>query len=666
MVLDCYWHFASVGDHYLGRVLAGFDPNCGDFDKLPPHWTMVDPITNTDIKKGMDMMFGRLLVLHPDSIPLLLRTFACFVFHSDSLRVQMLENSGHDFNKIMILQTPNRDLLSRLKLLVTVDPTEGVMTVPTGIPPHINQNRDMREVLDILKVVKTNQENQVEEIKKSIHDAFEDRALENGNPTNSSIQALLTNFQERQQNELKDRFDKILERLEGSTAVVNNTTAAAPSQQHHTPSLFSYDGHFYSVPNGFVFPALATLKEGLGFWLFGMDVANNKRVVPFRKLKPIMIPSSLKNTFKLNWKPIFVFLEKHVLIGTETITTDNINTYYNACIVVLKNRLSFCFKKKDGKCLSWAVSTWSKNVLPSYILKCGNDSDKELITSVPTNNSCQQQKRKTTPNSLVRHRHRQARRLNNDTSTTTNTPTTRNRSTTITTPTTRTRNDTTSTTTTTTTTDNEVDDNIPAPSHFDDDDNADTDALQIMEQYDQEEVNAFYSYNTDNIHEQERLTRMNDAPRRSTEWWQNKRDERTVQKLEKERVAREQYLIRKYDEDVILRWKPVADTRNRKESRLNNNGTFSLHNHQLATDEMAEMVRVREQNRTTTTTTVNTNPVLCCAGKDCGMDNSPLTSADFHKCNTCSGRLHGFLCCVESTFNEHTGTGKCKRCALPS
>ena len=160
------------------------------------------------------------------------------------------------------------------------------------------------------------------------------------------------------------------------------------------------------------------------FWLFGMDVANNNRVIPFRKLKATMLPLSLKNTFKLNWKPLFVYLEKHVSIDVETITNDNINVYYNACIVVLKNRLSFCFKKKDGRSLSWAVSTWSKNVMPSNILKFGTNSDKELITSVPTNNSGQQQKRKTTPNSVVHHRHRQVRRLNNDTSTTTTTPTT--------------------------------------------------------------------------------------------------------------------------------------------------------------------------------------------------------------------------------------------------
>ena len=115
-------------------------------------------------------------------------------------------------------------------------------------------------------------------------------------------------------------------------------------------------------------------------------------------------------------------------------------------------------------------------------------------------------------------------------------------------------------------------------------------------------------------------------------------------------------MIHKYDEDVILRWKPVADIRNRKESRLNNNGTFSHHNHQLAVAELAEEVRVREQNKNLqhTTTTTTTTTVLCCAGTHCGMNNSPLdVSKDFHKCNTCGHRLHGILCCVANTFDEH-------------
>ena len=203
---------------------------------------------------------------------------------------------------------------------------------------------------------------------------------------------------------------------------------------------------------------------------------------------------------------------------------------------------------------------------------------------------------------------------------------------------------------------------------MDDDADADADRQQIMQQYDQEEVDEFYQYNRNNIHEQERLNKMNDAPHKSKEWWQNRRDQRKVQSLEKERVTREQHMIHKYDADVILRWKPVADTQNRKESRLNNNGTFSHHNYQLAVAEMAEEVRVREQNKNLQhTTTTTTTTVMCCAGTHCNMNNSPLkVSKDFHKCNMCGRRLHGILCCVANTFDEHAGTGKCLQCGLSS
>ena len=102
----------------------------------------------------MEMMFRQLLSLYSDSIPLLLKTFACFVFHLDSLREQMLRNSAHNFNKITILQTANKDLLACLKSLVTVNPIERVMIVWTGILPYVNQNCDIQELLGIVKVVK--------------------------------------------------------------------------------------------------------------------------------------------------------------------------------------------------------------------------------------------------------------------------------------------------------------------------------------------------------------------------------------------------------------------------------------------------------------------------------------------------------------------------------
>ena len=36
-VLDIYWQFAETGDSYLGRCLAGLDPNTSEFSTLPPH-----------------------------------------------------------------------------------------------------------------------------------------------------------------------------------------------------------------------------------------------------------------------------------------------------------------------------------------------------------------------------------------------------------------------------------------------------------------------------------------------------------------------------------------------------------------------------------------------------------------------------------------------------
>jgi hypothetical protein len=52
-VLDVYWHFGSVGDNYLGRILALLDPNSQDFDSLPPHWRMICPMENAEVSSKL-------------------------------------------------------------------------------------------------------------------------------------------------------------------------------------------------------------------------------------------------------------------------------------------------------------------------------------------------------------------------------------------------------------------------------------------------------------------------------------------------------------------------------------------------------------------------------------------------------------------------------------
>jgi hypothetical protein len=57
-ILDIYWHLSEPGDHYLGRCLAGLDPNSADFAILPPHLTVGDPMEHPRIREAIYLMYG--------------------------------------------------------------------------------------------------------------------------------------------------------------------------------------------------------------------------------------------------------------------------------------------------------------------------------------------------------------------------------------------------------------------------------------------------------------------------------------------------------------------------------------------------------------------------------------------------------------------------------
>jgi hypothetical protein len=124
------------------------------------------------------------------------------------------------------------------------------------------------------------------------------------------------------------------------------------------------------------------------------------------------------------------------------ITNDDLKTYYDECIKVLQDRVSFCFNGRKNSALTWKVSTWSKNIQPSIISSKGFDRDKSFLdVSTTRNNPRPFKRRKTEPLDTVGHRQRQNWRIvagTNNTTTTTTTGT--STSTTIGTTTTTTNN----------------------------------------------------------------------------------------------------------------------------------------------------------------------------------------------------------------------------------
>ena len=65
-VLDCCWHYSQTGDQCLGRVLTGLDPTSSNFDCLPPHFNLDNPMANSHVERAMKITHGEFLDKHPD------------------------------------------------------------------------------------------------------------------------------------------------------------------------------------------------------------------------------------------------------------------------------------------------------------------------------------------------------------------------------------------------------------------------------------------------------------------------------------------------------------------------------------------------------------------------------------------------------------------------
>ena len=104
--LDVYFHFAEAGDHYLGRILSGLDPNDVEFSTLSAHFNTSNPLENKDIKKAMHIMFGPILQhwrgKMEDPTGILLLFLCSIIYHLSWIKEIIIKNPGHIFSSIPI------------------------------------------------------------------------------------------------------------------------------------------------------------------------------------------------------------------------------------------------------------------------------------------------------------------------------------------------------------------------------------------------------------------------------------------------------------------------------------------------------------------------------------------------------------------------------------
>ena len=173
-VFDIYFKFGEFGDQYLGRILAGLDPNDTTFACLPPYFT--EPITNVHIGRAMKGMFGNILETHPSAKSTLSLCLASIVYHSDFIKEIIRNNRGHPLETLFLFQ--DETLLQELKVLVSTEVSATMK--PTGIPPHVNQMVAIKEMHVTLNCVIDKFENQTLTIVNAVKEAIQENDIQSG------------------------------------------------------------------------------------------------------------------------------------------------------------------------------------------------------------------------------------------------------------------------------------------------------------------------------------------------------------------------------------------------------------------------------------------------------------------------------------------------------
>jgi len=231
------------GDHFLGRFLAGLDPNKSEFATLPQHFKKEGNVMgDLDIKDAMDMMYHPILDTYnreADLTGLLLFVLASRIYHSVWLKTIVAQRLGHPFSLIPFLNS--LELIKKLQ--AKMDLKEGDQGA-SGISKRCGitgvRRKGFRKWNDHWRAPKKVFEDYHGEVLKAI----------------SSRMTLLSQAtsQDTQNSDITESEDMFADSL---TKEVSETAA-----KKKTHRLYTYEGRIWHVPKNFIFPTNAKLLTG--------------------------------------------------------------------------------------------------------------------------------------------------------------------------------------------------------------------------------------------------------------------------------------------------------------------------------------------------------------------------------------------------------------------
>ena len=209
-VLEVHWKYSMVGDTYLGRCLAGFDPDLPGFGVLPPHFK--EGIENEYVREGMQLCYGKILERYSGTgiEGALLLFMASIVYHYDDFIAPAIANhSSHAFLNIPLLSYPR--LLEELKKLVTLEPC-GEVRQCTGVPRSTRLMDDLKTFYDAVSGYAREVRDLKDRLPQIIKEAVDEKAAESGHVTAQFVLDVMKDVLASTTRELTDHINESIRR----------------------------------------------------------------------------------------------------------------------------------------------------------------------------------------------------------------------------------------------------------------------------------------------------------------------------------------------------------------------------------------------------------------------------------------------------------------------
>jgi hypothetical protein len=231
------------------------------------------------------------------------------------------------------------------------------------------------------------------EIKNAVKEAIEEQAVSNGQLTFASFSSILDDRELRLLGSVSTQMDDVVTRIEASLSqfVTHNQRRI---QSPRTPMaaiasdacrLYQHaNGKMYITPEEYELPEKANLYSAFRMWING-DTFNADTVRPFILWSVTNVPHFLWKKFRVGWyDALHQIMDAPALHALEAdlsdsipVPEDELKRLFDEGIKYLISQYSYISNRGYQK---WSVTTWSRQMLFSSIMKHGTEEEKVRAT----------------------------------------------------------------------------------------------------------------------------------------------------------------------------------------------------------------------------------------------------------------------------------------------